>query len=1336
MSGFADYLPLQEGETPEEYIRSQQRGLTVPLSHLYTGLLSRVMLPGQDVAPGPIEQYLPGVVTRIGGGLLSGVDAAQRIIDQLTLQPSQFIRGQLGLPDRGYTVPPTPQFITRLAELGQSSRDRAEQILPSVQPENESEDVLADIGDQLGLMYSPLHLASRILPKVAQYGLNLAAPLTGPHKLATGATATGLLLAQEAAADAEAAPTQPQAEQPLPVPPIPPANPPPEQPKQSFTFGDVTQPQFGWSTEPVREPDMVTPQTGYSPLTAAEAIAGGAMLLSPFAAFKYARRLPRAMRLGGAPDMAPGSEYAQRADAFKDYMFGSNPPTGGEIPQAPLAIKPSDMAWLQLQQGIQDDTALLRAHFTNSDASNIDLAHEIGDVKNHAAQQARVTSFMETGKHEASGVRTVPPQEVMLKEGRLTPDQKQVIDDALWAGTEMNYRLDAYTKAVNAGEPFNVADLRRSMRTTDDATLHARIAAGQADPQTAEVINGIHQIGLGNMDIADKLGYPTDVINKIRRTQSDYIPTPGPDQTPIHVFDERSTDPGSGFITPTTRAIDIFMQHQDSILKRFENDVLNRKMIDGDAYAARANPDYQRLFTRNTQPNGEPVVSQPLDNITIPRRGGFETYLIGNKEIAAAMHASPTMKRAIMQASRGWFTRMTTGSGALAAAGKFFPAVHGMTRGPYLQLLNTPPVAYNSLADLAYKKTGLPGSFRLSPDVFAGSPAMATRYLYGRAGHAMSNMLMQGARNPANMVLRSVIGDAATDAVRQRMVSNYEKSFAYRYRASGVAHSGNYAGMEAPSYEIGNTGFLSRQLGLKPKIVSNPAATLAPRSVTPVSWLGKKMPFSTNLNNLVHEVFTAFMEGPNMYSYELNRYNPNLSEPQRVNIARGLLGDPGKQGSGPITQAVIRNVPYTNATIQDLSRAAQAKAEMPFSRGIHRAVLLSTAAAASLYSAMNTPGGLAHLINSTSANQLATGPMLYNGTDTDNITQLSLPQSERAIWPFILDIMGILTGAWDAHKDEATFDRAYHTLAALFSHHVMNRTLTDATAGLTQQVDPFMSLPTPFNAAIVGIAGKDPRLQADRVFDQLSRGRPTNPAVDLGNQTRAPNVAGQDSVFGNQEGKKTEHIVSAVIGLGADLLETMNRGYGAWKHGLGPEGISGAMLDNMWQHVKDQNATFNNVLWSNATRVSPASPLVVETDKSIETMRDMARAVNDIIYEGQTRRGGAILTGDADKKIADDPIIRDMAVTTERFYDIISKKWMPQVNDIKALDKELNEMTMDEGLRRQKHNQLMRDLNQAYVPIAENVAILNDRLSAMAGKRVDIGSGDIDWTKGSSQFAK
>jgi hypothetical protein len=409
----------------------------------------------------------------------------------------------------------------------------------------------------------------------------------------------------------------------------------------------------------------------------------------------------------------------------------------------------------------------------------------------------------------------------------------------------------------------------------------------------------------------------------------------------------------------------------------------------------------------------------------------------------------------------------------------------------------------------------------------------------------------------------------------------------------------------------------------------------------------------------------------------------------------------------------------------------RAKSEYPISRALNRSIMLGTAAAGSIYTAMHTPGGMSHLLNLVSSGQTATGPILYNGQDTDNTTQISLPQSERGVYPFILDAMGHLSGAWDAHKDEDLFDRAYHTLGSMFSEHVSNKTLTAMGHGWAQSVDPFMQLPTLVGGVMTAMTGKEPRLQSDQILYDIMRGRMPSLATDVQGQSRTPNAVGQDSLLGSSEGKRWEHALSAIFGLGSNLLETGDRAYTAFKHGTSPVD---AALDNMWQHLKDQNQSFNNILWPNATRIAADTPLVEQTNKALDVMRDAVGAKSDIVNQGFTRKGGVPVSGQAEQKGSPDPTVQHMRLVVAGAMNLIDHKYMPHITDLKKLDADLGNSTMDEDTRRQKHNEYMREINAGYIPIAETVARINEQLSHMSGKKIDIAGNPIDWKRGADQF--
>lgn len=149
--------PYEPG-TPEhkQFLDGMMRAIKIPAQSALAGLDSLAQPPGPEVNPGPIEQYIPGLVSRVGGGIASGVMSADQLFDWATRGAAIKALNATGLTNLKYNIPETPKILTRLNELGDSSRKQAEALVKPTQPENAVEQVLSDVGDQVGLMAVPV----------------------------------------------------------------------------------------------------------------------------------------------------------------------------------------------------------------------------------------------------------------------------------------------------------------------------------------------------------------------------------------------------------------------------------------------------------------------------------------------------------------------------------------------------------------------------------------------------------------------------------------------------------------------------------------------------------------------------------------------------------------------------------------------------------------------------------------------------------------------------------------------------------------------------------------------------------------------------------------------------------------------------------------------------------------------------------------------------------------------------------------------------------------------------------------------------------------------------
>jgi hypothetical protein len=492
------------------------------------------------------------------------------------------------------------------------------------------------------------------------------------------------------------------------------------------------------------------------------------------------------------------------------------------------------------------------------------------------------------------------------------------------------------------------------------------------------------------------------------------------------------------------------------------------------------------------------------------------------------------------------------------------------------------------------------------------------------------------------------------------------------------------------------------------------------------------MPYGVGMKKLVNEAFEVVNNMGHSHFYRLNRNNPNISKEQLVYETRRLTGDMGIRGKGAYARFTNEGVPFVNAATQDIAQFGRTMAERPVATPLSHIANMTLLGAGSLYSAMHVPGALHHLHDLMSTTQRATGPVYYTDpNDPTKYQQLSLPQNVRWKWPIIQDLMGHATGAWDARHDEPSFQRAYHTLSDILSHHVSNYAVTSALHGLGQAVDPYTSIGQIGNT-LLNAAGKQWDARPEDIIRDLAHGRMPTLARNIEPRSRVPNQAGSGEPLDTNS--IPMHILSSVMGIAGGIGETANRGISAYNRD-GAGAAWHAVIDNLGQHFRDQNPMFNNTIWSNQGRISSSTPLIEANQNRLRVINEIApTATSDIRNEGFTRKGGVELSGLGEKKISSDPTVQQMYFEVKRYGDNINNRLMKEIHDIEKQRNDLVNTRDTEAERRQKSNEFTQQINDRHHLVAQRIAELNKRLSQLAGKPIDVGSREIDWSKNSTQF--
>lgn len=1300
------------GDTPVD-LASVARVPGIAAGNLVPGMVGNFLTP-QEYSPWNVAHM--GIVTSNLGGLGKLLDTAGKVASA----PFDYLTDKLGLPTP--TVP-RPAFIDELVSQGQQSVDRAKAMLPeSLQPaeptnwlERGAEGAGQTIGSMIGV---PLPTrAITALPKVAQPLASFAAPLSGtlPKAIPLG---VGSVAPFAASGADELLQTRPQtqisrqSEQPQPQP---------GQPRDLF------------ASQPAQSNDLFTTdqqQPEQSGITGGDIVGGiAAATLAALAAKYHVRtRLPATQT----------TRYATDADRFntamRDRAAGDPAQTfnmEGQ-PTAPLAMSPTEANVRAAQTQFQDRNATLDAHFRNLDRNNQDIIHQNGYLNNDSSLRTMIDTTLDTGYHQPSGIRQPSIAKALRDVSRLTDDQREVLNRGLWSGTVMDGRLDTFNRALSNRSVNDPRQIRTQLYNTSDETLRHNIAQMNNDPVTREIADRFYAMGRADLDIMEASGYPKDAIAEMRRVNQHYIPIPTStgDVAPTS-FHFREHGPYIGSEIPYTTPWDAMFQYKEKLYHDIYQNGLRRTWRDASVSAQNRDPNLAKMFVKKVDYLGRDTGEKGNKSaLRIYEPHGEETWLVGHPAFADALSRNPTQVNALLASTRRLAQAGTTRPLALALGQKFFPAVQFFRSNFYLPT-NTPRGGFGSPLDKALgRATGLWNPSIPAHMLYSGGADAAARIAWG-----IHNTLEPASTNIFNMKLRRMLGNARVDKIRQQMHDQYMQSQHYERASQGAA-----GGMSQGYHDIPLTQHESMGLAKY-----GAAGEMAPRLYGKNPFTKAAKPYYTIPKKILNEAYDIINDmGPSSL-WRLNRDNPNWSRNQLIYETRNLMGDVGTKGAGrsvPINASRATKVvgglgdyyhnyiPFANATTQDIARMGRQLADQPVATPLRITANLGLLAAGSLYTAMHVPGALHHLFDQQSTTQ-RNNPTIYGNDENDPTknTVLSLPQNVRGAYAPILDLLGHATEAWNARGDENAWDRAYHTLSSMLSHHISRNTETAAIHGLSQAIDPYTSIPPAVNTAVNAV-GRDWAATPDRLFEWGREGF-NKPIADVvsrsttGRTSGAPNVTAGDSI--SAHGPWVQHMLSSVLGIAGGAYETVEKGYNALQHG---DHVLSTIGENMWQRFKDQNPSLNT-LFNNSNQLARTSPLAERNYAAIASMQN-AGTSTDIRFEGQTRRLGVPLPGPVDPKINHDPVMQGMADSTRKFRDDLSRRFMQPINDLKKLQDNISRQRLSEPDTRARFNDLQSQIDDKHIMIAELIDRHNKILSRMAGYPVDVRM--IDWSKDHSQF--
>jgi len=1058
---------------------------------------------------------------------------------------------------------------------------------------------------------------------------------------------------------------------------------------------------------------------------AAMAAAAGAAALSrkPSNFARNAEMLER-WRNSGSPQSeastgppAPGTPAATR---------GATPRVPGETvqPQPPGNVPiPGEQRWRQAT--IDSNTAMNNAYRAVAQSAEDQRGFEAATgtvfndrmASNWLGEQAR-TGVTYMGKDNITPLTHLTRAVRAVDE---IPDGRKLFNEYLNVWDERYNRFNLFEQERQAGKLGPEEGRRVGMTKFSIDDLIARTQELEKIPEIKEAGRIYKQITSDTINQAERHGYtPSTDAARLRKMREWYVPTLNAEGLINKPFGERKIAPGSRSNYMNSDPLGALAQHYDAFYKDLNKNTIRRDLVYKTLRLQDADPKMARLFER---------VPERIDNehhITIRTSKGQEHYRVNNVNLFRAMESNPKQLGALVNGIAQMRRTYQSGStGPLSMlGGSFFPVVNAGRNAALLPVLQQKGMASGLVDALAQKHLGF--STRAIPDItrIPGIANAGVRDMGAMFAGRLAETLHPKSGNEAATRLRALVGDGFIDSVQARADSAYKTSMYAEQRALGGGGSGAQGSMDASTHL------------LAPGDRTSIRSTMS--SVDPSLFHNKLKSSYLNTQGLIHEISNIIGDAPISHYYRLNKkFNlGGRSAQELAHAVNSVVGDPGVGGASNAMRAATAVTPYSNVTIQGMDAVWRALKEAPVGTSVAMTTSVLVPALASLYTAMRAgPEAVNHLQEEVSTKQRAANVYLYTGNDPsqpEKATALSLPQEMRVPYALMLEMVANGLNAFEAREGTPYHERIFLSLQDAFSHHVSNTTIDAMAHGARDMLG--VNVPGPVNVATNLLAGKQLEPNIVTLVENVMQGRPmfSDMSRDVGKKKGAPNedfsstlVEGDHSVF--------KSVLSNLFGVASksfDFLEAGARDYG--EHGS--VGHALGTVANQWQQGAMDRTPMANSVWQNAAKLSTAGPLEEDINRTRHMLRDLAGAKSDITYEGSTRRGGLpIDTGD-NTRAPEDPVMRHMYTVASSLAQNLESKFMPRINDLRKYiedaQKKGDYYTEDQ---RRVVNMHTRSLHEEYKLLQVRIELMNEGLSAIAGRPVDVRRG-IDWKKGVEQF--
>lgn len=1331
------YTLLAPDATPEDYA-AYNRGLArAPLAatSLAPGALAQV-LPAAQNEQGEVRPAIPGVATSIYGGLGTLIPAA-----------INYVLGR-------ELVPNLPGAETANQEYADTSRLAKNMIPAHKLAENEDEARIHEMLFSGGGMLSPIPGAA--LTRLPTAALRAAAHIALPTKEAMPVAVPGMALVSGALEHmGEQAQDEPvvklfQSQQ--------------QQQQTPGQGGSAQRPFPTNSTQPI----VLTPElmSGDQGTTAAPTYSGEGETDTD-----YLRWLARGaavlggawvtMKLGGKIlnpiiESLPGAtKYTGAAEhnaALAARDAGNIKPGGPPIGEVKLPGG-ADSPMTRLSQRTVDSNRVINA-FTEATAPTKTAAAELeattGTTNSHAAQTKIIGSQMMTGVSEATGRVHPKLDQIVRSIDQLNEGEQKVLDIGLFSRDELDTRKDLTQKLINdikRGKKggteipaFDDTQVRHNFYNTHSDDLRHAVALMENNPKLAAIADQIKALNLSHIDEMEARGRITKAVAAdVRRVRPHYISSVDVEGKITHPFGERGAARWEGFDDIPTRSWDTLVQHYDAVYKDMAKNDWIRNIVKNALDWQGADSTRPIIFKEKVSPKMtekvDPVTGQVTPNptvmeatpgpkertITVHTPDGPKTYHVYNTTLWKALHGNNSQVGALVGGAntlRKLYQSGTTGvAGSIIAQRPF--AVTGLLRNALQIPIDRTPGTIGGPIERVLGK----GHYRgIDPFFVAGSIAEA-----GRGAGAVMAKNLSIAMSSADHPLRKILGDKWADAYATKLQARYLGSRAGQRHAQGLGGAGTQ----------GTTDLTAWQLGESTRRTANPLSDVAPtlwRSNGFTRLPGGKGTTATfiNLKALLRDLHQEVQDGANSYYYELNK--AGIGKRRAAYESQRVLGDPGHMGSGPWAQGLGRSIPYFNPMVQDAVRLARNFRDAPFATTMGTVQTLGALAVAQTLTAMlGGPDHVNHMEEGLSNQQRAANARFYHdGTDALNNTQISLPQRWRVLYPIILEMVSTALGAFQAHGDEDIRQRLIHTISDFFSHHIQNSTHTSSLHGLSDMTD--MVIP-PQISAIPALLGSTESIQPHlgTLIQNIETGQPWNSGM-LRPQTesRVPGQTSDSTIMSSNDGQWLQQVLGAVFGAaGKAIADT----YGASKQRMMQEGggfwsaLTGFGSD-AGQNFRD-NAPWGNIVWGNTARLTTYNPMEESVSSALNAMRQTQSPTNSTSL-GFASSGSSkplAITGEPTKPT--DPVMFQMQGIVKNYYNSMAPL-LKEISDIKVQMKQSQSIGLSGSDKRAVGNDYAVQLNNSYAKVDARIKQMNEVLSRMVGKPVDVRT--IDWSRDRGQF--